>query len=140
MANRRMFSKKLINSGRFLRMPVSARLLYYELGMAADDDGIVEAFKVIRAVGVSEDDLNILVTKGFVTILDQEDLIVHIVDWNAHNTMRYSRLESRQPAQAEDEKGHSVAYRKLAVQRAESGRLAKTFSLLFLRSLFSRTE
>ena len=91
MAEKRMFSKKLTNTGRFLRMPVSARLLYYELGMEADDDGVAEAFRVIRAVGVSEDDLNILVAKGFVTILDQEDLVVHITDWKTNNSIRSDR-------------------------------------------------
>ena len=42
MAERRMFAKSIIGSARFLRMPVSARLLYYDLGMQADDDGVVE--------------------------------------------------------------------------------------------------
>ena len=48
MAERRMFAKSVIGSGRFLQMPPTSRLLYYDLGMAADDDGIVEAFTVIR--------------------------------------------------------------------------------------------
>lgn len=39
-----MFAKSVINSARFLTMPPSSRLLYYDLGMAADDDGVVEAF------------------------------------------------------------------------------------------------
>lgn len=45
MAERRMFAKSVINSARFLTMTPSSRLLYYDLGMAADDDGVVEAFK-----------------------------------------------------------------------------------------------
>lgn len=45
MAERRMFAKSVINSARFLTMPPSSRLLYYDLGMAADDDGVVEAFR-----------------------------------------------------------------------------------------------
>lgn len=48
MAERRMFAKSVINSARFLTMPPSSRLLYYDLGMAADDDGVVEAFTVMR--------------------------------------------------------------------------------------------
>ena len=40
MAERRMFSKSVIGSARFLRMPASSRLLYYDLGMQADDDGM----------------------------------------------------------------------------------------------------
>ena len=46
MAERRMFAKSVINSARFLTMPPSSRLLYYDLGMAADDDGVVEAFMI----------------------------------------------------------------------------------------------
>lgn len=90
MANRRMFSLRIINSARFLKMPVSARLLYYDLGMRADDDGIVEAFTTIRMVGCTEDDLRVLVAKGFVQVLN-EDLITYITDWNENNKIRPDR-------------------------------------------------
>lgn len=69
MAERRMFAKSIINSGRFLRMPPTSRLLYYDLGMAADDDGIVEAFAILRSTGATEDDLRVLAAKGFVISL-----------------------------------------------------------------------
>ena len=59
MAERRMFAKSITGSARFLRMPVSSRLLYYDLGMAADDDGIVEAFSILRLSGATEDDLRV---------------------------------------------------------------------------------
>ena len=96
MANRRMFSKSVIGSARFLRMPPTSRLLYYDLGMQADDDGIVEAFSVMRTTAANEDDLRVLVSKGFVTILDNEDLIAYITDWNTNNTIRQDRYsESR---------------------------------------------
>ena len=96
MANRRMFAKSVIGSARFLRMPPTSRLLYYDLGMQADDDGIVEAFSVMRTTAANEDDLRVLVSKGFVTILDNEDLIAYITDWNTNNTIRQDRYsESR---------------------------------------------
>ena len=66
-----MFSKSVIGSARFLRMPASSRLLYYDLGMQADDDGIVEAFAVMRTTGATEDDLQILASKGFVKVLNK---------------------------------------------------------------------
>lgn len=47
MAERRMFAKAVIGSARFLRMPPTSRLLYFDPGMYADDDGIVEAFSII---------------------------------------------------------------------------------------------
>ena len=90
MANRRMFSLRIINSARFLKMPVSSQALYFHLGMRADDDGIVEAFTVMRSVGCTEDDLRVLVAKGFVQVLN-EDLIAYITDWNENNKIRPDR-------------------------------------------------
>ena len=90
MAERRMFSKKIIDSAKFLKMPSSSRLLYYDLGMRADDDGIVEAFTTLRMTGATEDDLRVLVSKGYIKILN-EDLVTFIVDWNEHNKIRADR-------------------------------------------------
>ena len=90
MAIRRMFSKNVINSGRFLRMPQSSRLLYYDLGMAADDDGIVEAFSVIRSTGATEDDLRVLSARNFVTVLN-DDLVSYINEWHENNYIRPDR-------------------------------------------------
>lgn len=90
MAERRMFAKAIIGSGRFLRMPATARLLYYDLGMEADDDGIVEAFRVIKTTGASDDDLKILCAKGFVRILSDE-LVVLILDWKVNNYIQKDR-------------------------------------------------
>lgn len=90
MAERRMFAKSVVSSGRFLMMPSSTRLLYYDLGMNADDDGIVEAVTVMRTTGATEDDLRVLTTRGFVTVLN-EDLVTHITDWKRNNQIRKDR-------------------------------------------------
>ena len=90
MAERRMFSKTITNSARFLMMPPSARLLYYDLGMAADDDGVVEAFAVMRLSGASEEDLKFLVAKGYVKILNDE-LVSYICDWKRNNYIQNDR-------------------------------------------------
>ena len=92
MAERRMFAKAIVNSARFLTMPPSSRLLYYDLGMSADDDGIVEAFTVLRMTGAAEDDLKLLITKGFITLLNDE-LVCHIADWNLNNQIRKDRYK-----------------------------------------------
>lgn len=102
MAERRMFAKSVTNSAKFLMMPVSSRLLYYDLGMAADDDGIVEAFTVLRMTGAAEDDLRVLSTKGFIRVLT-EDLISYITDWNRNNYIQSDRY-------------HESRYRDLLVQ------------------------
>ena len=90
MAERRMFSKTVIQSARFLMMPASVRLLYYDLGMAADDDGAVEAFAVLRLTGASMEDLNTLVAKGYVKILNDE-LVSYICDWKRNNYIQGDR-------------------------------------------------
>lgn len=90
MANRRMFARTIVNSARFLMMPSTARLLYYDLGMAADDDGVVEAFAVMRMTNASEDDLRVLASKGFVRVLN-EDLVSWITDWNSNNYIQKDR-------------------------------------------------
>lgn len=90
MAERRMFAKSIIGSARFLRMPSSSRLLYYDLGMQADDDGVVEAFTVMRTTGATEDDLRVLCSKGFVVALN-DDLVSYITDWKVNNFIRSDR-------------------------------------------------
>ena len=90
MAERRMFAKSIIGSARFLRMPPTSRLLYYDLGMQADDDGVVEAFAVMRTSGATEDDFKVLATKEFITFLN-EDLVTHITDWRRNNLIKNDR-------------------------------------------------
>ena len=90
MAERRMFAKSVVTSARFLRMPASSRLLYYDLGMSADDDGVVEAFSVMRLTGAVEDDLRVLVSKDFVRVLN-DDLVALITDWRRNNSIKSDR-------------------------------------------------
>ena len=85
-----MFSKRIIESARFLRMPASSRLLYFDLGMRADDDGVVEVYTVIRATGATEDDFKILVAKNFLKVLN-EDMVSYITDWSENNRIRPDR-------------------------------------------------
>lgn len=87
---RRMFSTKITSSARFLRMSHEAQNLYFHLSMNADDDGVVEAFSVMRLAAVGEDALNELVEKKFVRILN-DDLVAHILDWDENNKIRSDR-------------------------------------------------
>ncbi len=90
MGQRRMFSLKIINSARFLKMPIDSQNLYFHLGLHADDDGIVEAYPVMKILGSNEDNLKVLVAKGLIKILN-EDLISFITDWQEHNLIRADR-------------------------------------------------
>ncbi len=87
MAERRMFAKTIIDSDAFIDMPISARLLYYDLAMRADDDGFVNApKKIMKFVGASNDDMNILIGRKFVIAFDNG--VVVIKHWRIHNYIR----------------------------------------------------
>lgn len=90
MANHRMFNLSIINSARFLKMPSSSQLLYFHLGMRADDDGIVEAYNILRITNSNEDDLKVLDAKGYIKVLN-EDLVTFIILWREHNKIRPDR-------------------------------------------------
>ena len=90
MAERRMFSRSVVESARFLKMPVSSQNLYFHLVMNADDDGIVEAYSVINLIRANEDDLRVLHARGFVRILN-EDLVTYVMDWREQNKIRPDR-------------------------------------------------
>ena len=85
-----MFSKRLASSARFLKMPISSQALYFHLGLHADDDGVVEAYNVIKMLGCTEDDLRVLVAKDLVKVLN-EDLVSYITDWKENNIIRPDR-------------------------------------------------
>lgn len=90
MANRRMFSARVTESTRFLKMPATSQNLYFHLGLNADDDGVVEAYPVMCKTGATEDDLRVLMSKGFVSVLN-DDLVSYIIDWREHNSIRADR-------------------------------------------------
>lgn len=100
MAERRMFAKTIIDSDSFIDMPVTARLLYYDLAMRADDDGFVNSpKKIMRMIGASQDDLSILLLKKFV--IGFENGIVVIKHWKIHN---YIRKDTYKPTNYIEEK------------------------------------
>lgn len=90
MAERRMFAKTIIDSDAFLDMPMSARLLYYDLGMRADDDGFINSpKKIMRTIGATSDDMNILIARKFVIPFDSG--VVVIKAWRINNYLRSDR-------------------------------------------------
>src|SRR5262249_11047803 len=89
MANRRMFSRQIVSSDEFLEMPLTSQALYFHLGMTADDDGFVSPRKVLRMTGAGEDDLKVLLAKGFV--IRFESGVVVITHWKQNNYLRNDR-------------------------------------------------
>lgn len=92
MAQRRMFSKEIVRSDAFLDMPISSQLLYFQLGMEADDDGFVDNSKTVsRISGTGNDDLKILLTKRF--LLPFKDGIIVIKHWKINNYIQADRYK-----------------------------------------------
>lgn len=92
MPQKRMFSLAVVDTDAFLDMPVSAQALYFHLGMHSDDDGFISNPKRIsRAVGCNNDDIKILIQKGF--IIPFESGVVVIRDWKINNTLRNDRYK-----------------------------------------------
>ena len=92
MAERRMFAKTIVTSDAFLDMPLSARCLYFTLGMLADDDGFVNSPKsIMRQVGASQDDLNLLLLKRFILAFDSG--VIVIKHWRIHNYIQKDRYK-----------------------------------------------
>ena len=90
MAERRMFSKTIIDSDAFLDMSTSAQALYFHLAMRADDDGFINNPKKIqRMVGAADDDLRILISKRFILVF--ESGVIVIKHWQLHNYIRKDR-------------------------------------------------
>lgn len=91
MAERRMFSKKIIDTDAFLDMPLSTQALYFHLSMRADDEGFVGNPKRIRdMIGASEDDMKLLIVKRF--ILTFESGVIVIKHWRIHNYISPDRF------------------------------------------------
>ena len=92
MAERRMFTQKITESDAFLDMPLSTQALYFHLCMNADDDGFVKNPKrIARMMGVSDDDMRLLVAKSFVIIY--ESGVIVIKHWRMHNLLRKDRYK-----------------------------------------------
>ena len=92
MANKRMFSLSVVDTDKFLEMPISSRLLYYELGMRADDDGFVDNWKKIMTfAGLKEDDMKVLISKQFV--IPFESGVIVIRHWRLNNYLQNDRTK-----------------------------------------------
>ena len=67
----------------------TSRLLYYDLGLSADDDGFCEHYTIMKMTDAKPDDLKVLQAKGFVKVFDDKVLI--ILDWKENNYIQNDR-------------------------------------------------
>ena len=99
MAEKRMFTQKIVDSDAFLDMPLSTQALYFHLNMHADDDGFVNNPKKIqRVIGASREDLKLLIAKRFILVF--ENGVIVIKHWRMHNLLRKDRYN---PTQYQDQ-------------------------------------
>lgn len=92
MADRRMFSKTIIDSDAFLDMPLSTQALYFHLSMRADDEGFVNNPKrITRLVNATDDDYKLLIAKRF--IIPFQSGVTVIKHWRIHNYIQKDRFK-----------------------------------------------
>lgn len=87
---RRMFSDEITKSDAFLDMPSGSQILYFHLGMEADDDGFISSPKMIRKLlGSTEDEYKLLIAKKFILVFDNGICVVK--HWRINNQIRKDR-------------------------------------------------
>ena len=82
-----IINSKVVDTDAFLEMPSTSRLLYYDLLLRSDNDGFITPLKVIRLTGASQDDLKILVAKGFAYAWD--DGVIVLLHYREHNHVKH---------------------------------------------------
>ena len=116
MAERRMFAKTIVLSDAFLDMPLSARCLYFTLGMFADDDGFVNSPKgIMRQAGCSEDDMKVLLAKKFLLAFDSG--VIVIKHWRINNYLQKDRYT---PTKYGEEKATLTLDENMAYREAKA--------------------
>lgn len=86
MAEKRMFSKSILDSDAFLELSSSAQALYMHLCIHADDDGFTDnPAHIMRVAKSSPYDLKSLSDKGFVICFPSG--VVVITHWHIHNSI-----------------------------------------------------
>ena len=92
MAEKRMMSKSIIETDKFMDMPMSAQCLYFHLLLRADDDGfIVSPKRTMRSIGCTDDDMKILIAKSYV--LAFESGVIVVKHWRIHNYVKRDRYK-----------------------------------------------
>ena len=95
MAEKRMFTQKIVDSDAFLDMPLSAQALYFHLNMRADDDGFINnAKRIQRSIGATDEDLQTLISQRFLICFNGGVMVIK--HWRMHNTLKRDRYKPTQ--------------------------------------------
>lgn len=66
MAQKRMFTMKIVDSDQFLNMSVEAQCTYFHLCLRSDNDGYLRSWKrIIRIIDVKEETIYELIHNGY---------------------------------------------------------------------------
>ena len=94
-----MFDKSILETDNFLNISLTAKALYFLLGMEADDEGFIAPKRVLRLYGGEIGDLQNLIDTGLV--LPFKTGVVVITNWNQNNWLDKRRIR---PTQYQEEK------------------------------------
>ena len=103
-----MFDKAIIETDKFLNVSLSAKAIYFLLGMEADDEGFVSPKRVLRLYGGEMGDIKNLIDVGL--IIPFESGVVVITDWLQNNWLDSRRIKNTQ--YQEEKKQLSIAQNK----------------------------
>lgn len=90
MAERRMISKKVIDSDEFFELTDKAKAFYIYLILEADDDGFIGNLKAVtRGCGANTKTVESLINQGL--LLHFSDKVAAITHWPMQNKVRSDR-------------------------------------------------
>ena len=94
-----MFDIAIINTDRFIDLSMSAKAVYFLMGMEADQEGFVSYKKVLKVHNGSYDDVKNLIDNDFIIVF--ESGVAVITDWHTNNYLNSTR---KKPTQYQKEK------------------------------------
>ncbi len=84
MAERRMVSKTIVNTDKFLAMPSNARALYFQLVINADDDGFVGNLRsMVNLCGTNSKSVAELIKNEYVYVFNSG--VAVLLHWRMQN-------------------------------------------------------
>lgn len=90
MAQKRMFSKVILDADKFMDMPAECQALYFHLAMKADDEGFgAGPNKMLKMLDLDKGHLQKLEQGGFIYLFDSGVYLVR--HWHIHNRIRKDR-------------------------------------------------
>ena len=88
---KRAISSRIVEQSRFLKLSPVQQILYMQLCLHADDEGVAEGRMSCLLCGASDEELQALEKANLIKILN-DDPVIFITDWDEHNTIRSDRI------------------------------------------------